>query len=132
MKAIHRNVSLITIAILTLLLSGCLSHWVIDTETRLQVVNTTEFLLADIRVIDPNGIEPDIHWNTDTLQPGEKGRVVTQELVGEFTFAISSRDSLCGQDSCWRTRNLGKQNVDGGSIQWRIRKSGSKLVVEAR
>lgn len=113
-------------------LSSCLSHWFVDTETRLQIVNSTAFPIADLRIVDPTGEHSAIHWNSDTLVPGEKGRVISRELVGSFSFAISARDSLCGQDSCWRSRALGQQNVEGGSQQWRIRSSGSKLIIDAR
>lgn len=115
-----------------LLLSGCLSHWVIDTETRLQLVNAASFPVADLRVVDPDGVARDIHWSTDTLAPGERGRVVSMELVGKFWFAVSARDSLCGKDSCWRAHALGKHEVSGGSEQWRIRQSGSTLIIDAR
>lgn len=118
--------------LVVLALSGCLSHWFVDTETRLQVVNSTAFPIADLRIIDPSGEHSAIHWNTDTLVPGEKGRVISRELVGSFSFAISARDSLCGQDSCWRSRDLGQHEVEGGSQQWRIRSSGSKLIIDAR
>lgn len=115
--------------ILALSLSGCLTHWVVDTDTRLQIDNRLPYSVADLRVYAPEGSAPDIAWMPDTLVSGKRSSVYDKALVGTLFCSISTRDSLCGQDTCWRRQSLGKQDLPGGSVIWRLEPNGSAISV---
>ena len=122
----------IILASLPLFLGGCLTHWMIDTQTRLQVENHTSARLANLRVVALDGSQPDISWMPDTIETNKRSRVFSEDLVGTFHFRISSEDSTCGDAKCWRDQELGDLTVDGGSALWRMETSGSKIIVDIR
>ncbi|HSQ41757.1 MAG TPA: hypothetical protein VLM37_05715, partial [Fibrobacteraceae bacterium] len=124
------RISMIVLA--TLVLSGCLTHWIIDTSTRLQLENSLSCSVANLRVISEDSSLPEIRWIPDTLAPDSRGKVYSEDLVGDFHFLISTQDSTCGDTLCWRDRNLGNLHVDGGSILWILEANGSALVVDER
>jgi len=122
----------IVLIFIPFLLNGCLTHWMMDTQTRLQVENHTSARIANLRIVALDGSAPDISWMPDTIETNKRSRVFTEDLVGTFHFRISSEDSTCGDSMCWRDQELGDLAVDGGSALWRMETSGSKIIVDVR
>ena len=100
--------------LMTLGLTGCLSHWFLDSSTRLQVENRTKFDVVSIDIIaeDHTSIKP---WIKDTVRSGEKSRVYEEDWVGSFQarFVFLASDSV--------KRNVVKEyradmDFDGGSL----------------
>ena len=68
-------------------LTGCLSHWFIDTTTRLQVENATDVAILGIDIVSEDGSSVTT-WVSDTIQPGEKSRVYEEDWVGTFRMRV--------------------------------------------
>ena len=127
-----RSSRLFFLVVISLLLNGCLTHWVVDSDTRLQLNNRTTWQIASLRVVPADTSLPVYEWVPDTLLPGERGHVFSASFVGTFHFHLSVRDSLQGGDTLWRDRDLGDIRVDGGSFQWWISTAKGSLVIEQR
>ena len=112
-----------------LLLSSCISHFFIDTDTRLQIDNRLPYAVADLRIYSPNQSAPDLSWIADTIEAGKHSTVYDQPFVGNLYFSIASHDSICGQDTCWRRQSLGNLDVSGGSVLWRLEASGNSIKI---
>ena len=87
---------LLVVAVLfscSFLLSGCLSHWFIDSTTRLQVENRSSQTIVgiDISTEDYSESWP---WIQDTIRPGEKSRVYEEDFVGEFHVRIRTENGV--------------------------------------
>jgi hypothetical protein len=123
---------LLFLSLLVFALSGCLTHWVVDTETRLQLDNRTSFAVANLRVVADDGSLPQVEWIPDTLLPNSRSRVYQENMVGKFHFALSVRDSTCGDSLCWSEHSLGIRSVGGGSILWRLEIVTGNLQIEAK
>lgn len=117
---------------LVFLLNSCITHWIQESSTRLQLENRTGWRIANLCVVDPKGNMQPISWMPDTLDHGARSRVFTRELVGSFNFRISYADSSCSSSSCWKEQALGNLQVDGGTKYWRVARSGTEIVVEER
>lgn len=63
--------------------TGCLSHWAIDSSTRLQVENKSSKTIVGIDIVSEDGSEY-VPWIQDTIRPGEKSRVYEEDWVGTF------------------------------------------------
>ena len=109
-----RIAALLVMLLMTLGLTGCLSHWFLDSSTRLQVENRTKFDVVSIDIIseDHTSIKP---WIKDTVRSGEKSRVYEEDWVGSFEarFVFLASDSV--------KRNVVKEyradmDFDGGSL----------------
>lgn len=68
-------------------LSGCLSHWITDTSTRLQIENRTSHVFIGLDIISEDGSSV-IPWVQDSLEPGERSRVFEADFVGTFNVQI--------------------------------------------
>lgn len=79
---------LIILFTISLLLTGCLSHWFMETDVRLQIENKTSYTIvaADIISLDTTIRQ---NWIQDTIYPGERSSVVTGNWVGTFNLGIS-------------------------------------------
>lgn len=64
-------------------LSGCLSHWFIDSSTRLQIENKSSKTIVGIDIVSEDCSEY-VPWIQDTIRPGEKSRVYEEDWVGTF------------------------------------------------
>ncbi len=80
---------LVALVVCSLALSGCLSHWFVDSTTRLQVENQSSRTIVGIDVISEDGTRT-WQWVTDTIAPGEKSRVYEEDLVGLFQIQIKT------------------------------------------
>ena len=74
-------------------LTGCLSHWFVDSTTRLQVENRSKGTILGIDIISEDGssVRP---WIKDTIEPGERSRVYEEDWVGTFNLRIKARRPL--------------------------------------
>jgi len=106
--------------IFALLLTSC-THWLIDTETRIQMENGTSEQIRNLSLISSNG--QTVVWIPETLEAGEVSRVYEKEWVGEFNFAIYSGDSLV---------HLGVHKLKGGSVLAQIRNENGKFTMRFR
>lgn len=80
------------------ILSGCLSHWLVDSTTRLQIENNTDWYITgfDVRADDGSYWR----WVKDTIAPGEKSRVYEEDFVGTFKARLGlMRNSCLDSDS---------------------------------
>lgn len=68
-------------------LSGCLSHWFMDSTTRLQVENRSSKTIVEIGILAEDGLNFEV-WIQDTIRTGEKSRVYEEDWVGTFNMRI--------------------------------------------
>ncbi|MDR1759349.1 MAG: hypothetical protein LBR60_02340 [Fibrobacter sp.] len=95
------------------LFSGCVAHWIVEGEVRLQIENRSSFEIARLRVVG-DSVASD--WISDTIPPGKKSEVVNGPWSGIFDLEISVRDSvLAGGDTLWRRVRFPSETLDGGS-----------------
>ena len=76
-----------TLLVCGLTLSGCLSHWFIDSTTRLQIENQSNQTIVGIDISNEDYSE-NTPWIQDTIRPGEKSRVYEEDWVGTFHVRI--------------------------------------------
>lgn len=67
-------------------LTGCLSHWFVDSTTRLQVENRTSYTFEGLDIVAEDGSSKT--WIDETLAPGERSRVYEEDWVGSFKAKI--------------------------------------------
>jgi len=70
---------------LMFIFSSC-THWIVDSDVRLQMENLTDEEISDLSVYSKNGY---VVLVPETLEHGEKSKVYEVEWVGKFEFAIS-------------------------------------------
>ena len=80
-----KRVFLLIIA--TSLLSGCLSHWIIENEVRLQIENKTPHTILSLNVVSLDS-SMQKQWIKETLLPGERSSVVSSDWVGSFNLSV--------------------------------------------
>ena len=108
-------------------LTGCLSHWILDSETRLQVENATE----DCSIIRVSVVSEDssktVSWITETLLPGERSHVVREDWVGEFLFRVDYTNSTDAEgDTLSEYKSI---EIEGGSIYLKIKGDADSLEI---
>ncbi len=121
---------LATALICCLCLTGCLSHWFIDTDSRLQVENATEnctLLSLDIYSMENDNYQ---RWISETLLPGERSRVVQNDWVGKFTLRVNYTESVDGSGEV--KHFLKKMDVEGGSLFLKVESDGDSLSLRFR
>lgn len=105
------------LGLLSLLFTGCVTHYVIEGTCRLQVGNDTEnYTVQKVSIVSKDSSET--VWIRDEILPGEKSKVVERDLVGNFTVHVQM-DAL---DTTF------EQRFDAGSVFLQIREN--KGVVE--
>ena len=70
------------------LLTGCLSHWFIESEVRLQVENKTPYTIVGVSVVSLDSTMQK-NWIKDTIPPGERSSVVAGDWIGTFNIGVS-------------------------------------------
>lgn len=118
---------LVFLAAMAMGLSGCLSHWFLDSETRLQVENATE----DCSIIRVSVASEDssktVSWITETLLPGERSHVVREDWVGEFLFRVDYTNSTDAEgDTLSEYRTI---EIEGGSVYLKIKGDADSLEI---
>lgn len=88
MKKFAVNLSvLVALLVCCTVFTGCLSHWLTDSSTRLQIENRTEHVLIGIDIISEDGSSV-IPWIQDSIAPGERSRVYEADWVGTFNVQL--------------------------------------------
>jgi len=106
--------------ILTFFLLSC-THWLIETQTRIQVRNSTKYTISDLCIVSKSGQK--IVLVPGSIEPKKESKIYEVELVGEFDFEISARDSL---------ESLGTHKLKGGSLLAEITEKGGKFEMELK
>lgn len=70
-------------------LSGCLSHWFVDSSTRLQIENKSSVTIVGVDIFSKDGSQF-VPWIQDTIAPGERSRVYEEDWVGTFNVRIKT------------------------------------------
>ena len=96
------------------------THWIIDTETRIQVENSTDYTI-NLCIVSKDGQK--IAWVSDNIESGKKSKVYEIEWVGKFDFMIRVGDK-------WMP--LGIHELKGGSVLAQIseRDGGFEMVLK--
>jgi hypothetical protein len=71
-----------------LMLTGCLSHWFVESEVRLQVENKTPYTIVGVSVVSLDSTMQK-NWIKDTIPPGERSSVVAGDWIGTFNLGVS-------------------------------------------
>lgn len=79
---------ILLLIITILLLSGCLSHWIIENEVRLQIENKTTYTILSLNVVSLD-LSMQKQWIKETLLPGERSSVVSADWIGTFNLKVS-------------------------------------------
>ncbi len=114
----RKIVSLLIFVACAFALSGCLSHWVLESESRLQVENATDgctLLAVDVVSEDGSTFK---NWIRETVEPGERSHVVAEDWVGEFTLRITYTDSPNAEGDT--LTDLHEFELEGGSLYLKI------------
>ena len=87
------------LCLVTLCLTACMSHLFLDTSTRLQVENKTDVAILGLDVISEDGtsVQP---WIKDTIEPGEKSKVVEEDWVGTFRVRVRWAKPVIQESRC--------------------------------
>ena len=85
--------------LVALALTACMSHLFIDTSTRLQVENKTDVTILGLDVVSDDGssVSP---WIRDSIEPGEKSKVVEADWVGTFRVRVRWAKSVIQENNC--------------------------------
>jgi len=80
-------VRLFFVSLFLFALTGCLSHFFVDSTTRLQVENRTDAAIVGVDVVSEDGssVQP---WIDDTIPAGERSRVYEEDWVGNFYMRV--------------------------------------------
>ncbi|MCF0223688.1 MAG: hypothetical protein HUK20_05415 [Fibrobacter sp.] len=113
-----------------LLMTGCLSHWFLESSVRLQVENSTDnctILSIDVLGDDEETYRP---WIKEKLKPGERSHVYEGDWVGEFNLRLKFTRSADGSGKV----HYGKFKFDteGGSIYLMVGMDGDSLYYRFR
>lgn len=113
------------LACVALSLTGCLSHWFLESDSRLQVENRTEnWSIISVDVASENRAKFS-SWIDETLLPGERSHVVEEDWVGDFTFRVKYTKS---SDATGDTLvDYHEFNLDGGSLYLIVEEGKGKL-----
>lgn len=71
-----------------LMLTGCLSHWFVESEVRLQVENKTPYTIVGVSVVSLDSTMQK-NWIKDSIPPGERSSVVAGDWIGTFNLGVS-------------------------------------------
>jgi len=93
------------------------THWIIDTETRIQVENSTDYTI-NLCIVSKDGQK--IAWVSDNIESWKKSKVYEIEWVGEFSFMVRAGDN-------WEPQPLGIHKLKGGSVLVQITERDGKF-----
>lgn len=111
-------------------LTGCLSHYFVETTTRLQIENATEdCTLMGVDISSEEDGKP-LKWISETVLPGERSHVVEMDLVGEFTISVKYTRSTDGSGEILLENR--KMEIEGGSIYMKVESDGDSLSFKIR
>lgn len=111
-------------------LSGCLSHYIEESTSRLQVENATkDYSLLAVDVVSTDG-QSSRSWIKETVLPGERSRVVEEDWVGEFTLRFKYTKSTDGSGK--PLEDTHKFSLEGGSLYLVVESDGDSLTYRFR
>lgn len=121
--------SMIAVLLMPLLLTGCLSHWFLESSSRLQVENATkECTIMGVDVLSSDGSAK--AWLDEMVLSGERSHVVEQDFVGDFVLRFRYTKSLDGTGKVlFEERPF---DLDGGSLYLSIGFEGDSLTYRFR
>ena len=122
----HRLYVFITLMVCCMTLSGCLSHWFLDSTSRLQVKNDTDDCVLhglDVMASDSTYAT----WIDEEILPGERSRVVEEDWVGDFTLRLRYSKIADSLNVMEETRSF---TLDGGSLYLVVKNDGDSLVLK--
>jgi len=106
------------LALLAFLLTSC-THWLIDTQTRIQVENKTSMQIYDFSIVSQTGQVK--YLVRDVIEPDKFSRIYEHDLAGEFNFIVFS-DGIADY--------LGVHKLKGGMVLVRITERNGKFAME--
>ena len=108
------------LCLVALCLTACMSHLFVDTTTRLQVENKTDVTILGLDIISEDGTSV-LPWIRDTVQPGEKSKVVEEDWVGTFRVRVRWAKSVIQENRCESV--LAKETSDKKTTEVHIDKT---------
>ncbi len=108
------------LCLVALCLTACMSHLFVDTTTRLQVENKTDVTILGLDIISEDGTSV-LPWIRDTVQPGEKSKVVEEDWVGTFRVRVRWAKSVIQENRCESV--LAKETSDKKTTEVHINKT---------
>ena len=108
------------LCLVALCLTACMSHLFVDTTTRLQVENKTDVTILGLDIISEDGTSV-LPWIRDTVQPGEKSKVVEEDWVGTFRVRVRWAKSVIQENRCESV--LAKEASDKKTTEVHINKT---------
>jgi len=96
------------------------THWIIETETRIRVKNSTDYTISDLCIVSKNGQE--IVLVPDNVEKGKQSSSYEIEWVGEFDFGVYV---YVGNN--WEPQSLGIHRLKGGSVWAEITEKNGKF-----
>ena len=75
------------LCLVALSLTACMSHVFTDTTTRLQIENKTDVAILGLDIVSEDGTSVR-SWINETIEPGEKSKVVEEDWVGTFRVRV--------------------------------------------
>jgi len=92
------------IFVIVFFLLSC-THWLLETETRIRVENSTAYTISDLCIVSKSGQR--IILIPESIKSKTKSNPYEVEWVGEFDFMVYVRDN-------WEP--LGTHRLKGGSV----------------
>lgn len=123
-------VKVLFVLVVSVCLSGCISHYVEESTSRLQVENATEdYSILAVDVVSTDG-QSSRSWIKETVLPGERSRVVEEDWVGEFTLRFKYTKSTDGSGK--PLEDTHKFSLEGGSLYLVVESDGDSLTYRFR
>lgn len=123
-------VKVLFVLVVSVCLSGCISHYVEESTSRLQVENATEdYSILAVDVVSMDG-QSSKSWIKETVLPGERSRVVEEDWVGEFTLRFKYTKSTDGSGETLVDTH--KFSLEGGSLYLVVESDGDSLTYRFR
>jgi len=125
-----RFATLLSLLLMSLPLTGCLSHWFLDSTSRLQVENATEnCTLLGVDVMSEDGTSYK-RWVDETILPGERSRVAEEDWVGDFELRVRYTRTTDGSGE--EQEFVFDAELDGGSLYLVVENDGDSFKVRFR
>lgn len=125
-----RFATLLSLLLMSLSLTGCLSHWFLDSTSRLQVENATEnCTLLGVDVMSEDGTSYK-RWVDETILPGERSRVAEEDWVGDFELRVRYTRTTDGSGE--EQKFVFDAELDGGSLYLVVENDGDSFKVRFR
>lgn len=105
-----RNLIFLFLLMILFTFNGCLTHWFIDTEVRLQIENLSPYTINTVS-LSSKDTEDEKTWMNTPIAPKERSKVISKNWVGNFNLKITYQDSLLLKKHLFEDVSL-----EGGSV----------------